>query len=375
MGKIDGCGGCGSPDLERLLDMGTQPLAEGGDGRYPLRLVRCCDCLLVQLDYIVPQEQVFRPGHPYSTGNTRALRTHFRDLAETVVPYSVFGEVTAVDIGANDGTLLDALAGRYTRIAVEPTDQIKKCTKDIIRYQEFFTSALANRIVKEHGQAQLVTATNVLAHVPDVHDFLEGVRLLLADDGMFVTENHDLASITEGRQFDTVYHEHLRYYTVASLSRLLECHYLRVVSSQPVDTHGGSFRMVVRKQQGGFPGNVKAAATGLRATLYDLAGSEARAKKIYGIGATTRATPLIHYAGIADFLTCVCEVSDSDKLGKVIPGTSIPVVDEAKLIEDQPPYALLLSWHISGSIMSKLRARGYKGEFIIPLPEVRVVSE
>ena len=378
MGEVRSCGSCGSAaDLYTLLDMGFQPLAEGGQGRYPLKLLKCDTCQLVQLSYIVDQQLVFRPEHPYATGNTRALRQHFKELADTAVPVSYFGEVTAMDIGANDGTLLDSLGGRYKRIAVEPTDQVKKCTKDIIRYQEFFTCELAARIVQEHGNAQLVTATNVLAHVPDVHDFLEGVSVLLDGNGVFITENHDLASITEGRQFDTVYHEHLRYYTVASLSFLLERHGFRVTGTEQVDTHGGSFRVTAVKQRAGFPGNVKAAAAGLRATLYQLtqAGKPlGQQQKVYGIGAATRATPLIHYAGIADFISFVCEVPGSDKIGTFMPGTSIPVVDEAALIEDQPPYALLLSWHVAGDIMPKLRDRGYKGKFIIPLPEVKVID-
>ncbi len=370
MGEIRHCGSCGRNWFETILDMGVQPLAEGGEGKFPLKLIRCEDCSLVQLSYIPDQANIFRKEHPYSTGNTRALVKHFRELGESLRP-SYFGEMTVVDIGANDGTLLNMLPGRYKRIAVEPTDQIDKAPADIIRYKEFFSYDLGLRIKAAHGPVDTVTATNVLAHVPDLDDFLDGVHELLADDGEFITENHDFYSITEGAQYDTVYHEHLRYYTLGSLSRILEDHGFRVVSSQSVPTHGGSFRVTAKKVREDFPANVIKAKTDLLALLTGI--KQAR-KEIYGIGATTRATPLIHFSGIKDFLTMVCEVPQSDKISTLIPGTEIRVRDEKLLIENQPEYALLLSYHIADTIIPKLRASGYKGKFIIPVPTVEVIS-
>jgi hypothetical protein len=216
----------------------------------------------------------------------------------------------------------------------------------------------------------VITATNVLAHVADVHDFLAGVDVLLAPGGVFVTENHDVASILDGLQFDTVYHEHLRYYSVASLSWLLERHLLSVAESRPVGTHGGSFRVYARKRGGRLGTRAKAAAESLHQLVKDCAGQGA----VYGVGATTRATPLIHYAQIAQYIECVAEVKGSQKIGQAIPGTSIPVVAESRLIEDQPEFALLLAWHIASGLRVKLRAMGYKGRFIIPLPEARLAD-
>lgn len=378
MVEVFACAGCGEWLRATLFDMGIQPLAEGGDaGRYPLKLMKCDNCGLVQLSHNVAQDVVFKKDHPYSTGNSKTLRLHFAQLADslTLDPY---GNFTAVDIGANDGTLLDALNGRWKRIAVEPTNQILKCSPDIIRYQKFFTYDLATNIHSAHGPADLITATNVLAHVPDVQNFLRGVRALLRPGGEFITENHSLASITEGAQFDTIYHEHLRYYTIGTLSFLLEKAGFRVISAEPVDTHGGSFRIRASVRPSQFPGNVVRASTALRATMYELSGAAKEPlhrTPIYGIGATTRATPLIFYSGIQDFITCVCEVPGSDKIGTKMPGTQIPVVDEQKLIDDQPPYALLLSWHMADDIIPALRAKGYKGKFIVPLPKVKVLGD
>jgi hypothetical protein len=363
--------------------MGMQPLAEGKSGHsYPLCLVECENCGLVQLSYVVDPAEVFQPDHPYSTGNSAMLRKHYADLASRLAVPLLTGDVV-VDIGANDGTFLRSFSGRTGNpdlklIAVEPTDQIRKPATygnqaPLEIYQDFFTWTLAHEIHAKHGPAKIITACNVLAHVPDVHGFLDGVAELLADDGVFVTENHDLASITDGLQIDTVYHEHLRYYSVASLSLLLERHGLHVVSSEQVPTHGGSFRVTARKQKSDFPLRAKAAATALRGLLWKI--SFEQRQQVYGIGAATRATPLIHYAGIGAFLACVCEVAGSGKIGTNIPGTLIPVVDEAALVTDQPPYALLLSWHMKDIIVPKLRTAGYTGKFIVPLPEPKVLDD
>jgi hypothetical protein len=370
-GDVKECGGCGSVFLALLFDMGTQPLAEGGSASsYPLKLLRCDNCGLVQLSYVVDPETVFRPAHPYTTGNSRVLREHYRCLARHL-QYNLLVEDLVVDIGANDGTLLNFFGPALRRVAVEPTDQGRKIPEGISWEKGFFTPGLARGMRDGYGQAKVITACNVLAHAPDIHGFLDGVHTLLDDDGVFVTENHDLASITEGLQIDTVYHEHLRYYTPGTLCRLLEQHGLRVTGTEQTPVHGGSFRVTARRARDGFPGRARAAATALRAMLWQL---KDKHQAVYGIGATTRATPLIHYAGIKDFIDCVCERAGSDKIGTHIPGTAIEVVDEERLIADQPPYALVLSWHIAGDILPKLRERGYKGQFIVPLPEPRVVS-
>lgn len=411
MGDVAACQLCGSDDLSLLLDMGEQPLSERHDDprRYPLRLLECLNCTLVQLDHVVDQREVFPPDHPYATGNTWVLQLHLIGLAQKLSTRLQPGDLV-VDIGANDGTLLRAFSGAFRRVGAEPTDQALKCRRDcqmecdadceiapvhcwnahrprhkpdwhdasecdaaaIKVYQEFFTAELAGKILAEHGPAKVITACNVFAHVSDPHDFAEGVRLLLADDGVFVVETHDVASITEGLQIDTIYHEHLRYYSVATLSRLLAMHGLTVTQAEPIATHGGSIRAYAHKRQDDLGNRVAKALADLRGLLSQIVTRDYGAA--YGVGATTRATPLIHAAGIAGLITCVCEVSSSAKIGLTMPGTSIPIVDESRLIEDQPGYALLFSWHIAASLMPKLRAMGYKGRFIIPLPEPRIID-
>lgn len=375
-GKISKCGLCGSWDLKPVLDMGEQPLPErhDDDTRYPLALLECGDCTLVQLSFIPPQREVFPKDHTYSTGSTKALREHFASLAAKCLSAAGPDDLIA-DLGCNDGTFLAAVRRQQPRvrlIGVEPTGQADKCKrKGVPVWREFFTAALARDMRKTYGPAKVVTACNVLAHVPDPHDFMTGVVRLLADDGVFVTENHDVASVLDGLQIDTVYHEHARFYSVSSLSRLLSAHGLVVTDVEKIPVHGGSFRVRARRQRAGdLEVRAQAAAKALRALL-DGAAQEGL---IYGVGATTRATPLIHYAGIADYLSCVVEVAGSDKIGTDMPGTKIPVIDEAELIANQPPYALLFAWHWADSIVPALRAKGYKGTFLVPLPEPGVLD-
>ncbi len=406
------CQLCGSGQLALVLDMGMQPLSErhDSDRLYPLRLLECGKCTLVQLDHIVDQREVFPPDHPYATGNTGFLRDHFTALAAELCEDLAPGDLV-VDIGAGDGTLINAYCifrDDLRRVAVEPTNQVRKILRDCQMpcdddceiapvhcwnahrpnhkpdwhdsvecdgtsadaYQGFFTAELAALIHARHGPAKIVTANNVLAHVPDPHDFLEGVRVLLADDGVFVTENHDMASIVNGLQIDTIYHEHLRYYSVATLSRLLAMHDLMVTQAVPAPTHGGSFRAYAGKPLGNFAARAKTALSDLGGLL---AGLTEQGALVYGVGATTRATPLIHAAGIARYISCVCEVPSSAKIGLAMPGTTIPVVPEVALVKDQPEYALLFAWHIADSIVPKLRAMGYQGKFIVPLPEPKVI--
>jgi L-ascorbate metabolism protein UlaG (beta-lactamase superfamily) len=200
---------------------------------------------------------------------------------------------------------------------------------------------------------------------------MRGIRLLLAPDGVLIAENHDLASVVNG-QWDTIYHEHLRFFSPYSFDWLLRKHGLAMQEWKRIPTHGGSFRMVAdrtghhrsaRRREYDFEALAKSALRTRSELRLGIDGGYA-----YGIGATARATTIINYCGFdVEDIACVCEVSGSDKIGRLIPGTSIPVVDEERLFEDQPPEVVLFSWHMADVIVPKLRERGYEGEIVIPL--------
>jgi hypothetical protein len=254
----------------------------------------------------------------------------------------------------------------------------------------------AETAIREKGKAKIVTAANVFAHIEDIHEIIECILKMLAGDGIFISESHYLSSLLETLQYDTIYHEHLRYYSLTSLKHLLEMHGLQIIHARRIPTHGGSIR-VYAARTGNYPVRTsvdeilrsereeltpEAFHTFRRKvsrTKIDLYALLSRIKtggeRIYGVGAPSRASTLISYVGLDDaILDCVLEIRGSYKIGKYIPGTLIPVVDETRLFEDQPEYALLLSWHIADELIPKLAARGFRGKFIIPLPSPRVAE-
>src|SRR5205085_29895 len=215
-------------------------------------------------------------------------------------------------------------------------------------------------------------------------------------DGIFISESHYLVSLLETLQYDTIYHEHLRYYSLTTLNRLLEMHGLEVVHALRIPTHGGSIRVycarkghyavrntvdellamesaaLTREKLASFRIKVVQTKLGLYTLLKDI---KADSQRVYGIGAPSRASTLINYVGLDDgILDCVLEIQGSYKVGKYIPGTLIPVLDESHLFEDQPEFALLLSWHIAPELMANLSKKGFRGKYIVPLPEPRVIA-
>ncbi|MEL7236519.1 MAG: class I SAM-dependent methyltransferase, partial [Chloroflexota bacterium] len=262
--------------------------------------------------------------------------------------------------------------------------------------QRFMGTDAASEVVGEYGQAKIVTAANVFAHIEDVDDIVAGIMAMLAEDGVFISESHYLMSLLETVQYDTIYHEHLRYYSVHSLQYLLKKHGLEIFHVTKIPTHGGSIRVYAARpgqyeiqdsvaaileeesadtfeeQLADFNKRVVQSKLDLYALLSDIKRDGGR---IHGIGAPSRASTLINYVGLdADILDYVLEVPGSYKTQKYMPGTLIPCVEETVLFEEQPEYAMMLSWHIAEEIMPKLKAKGFKGDFIIPLPEPRIVK-
>jgi hypothetical protein len=407
---VDHCQVCDSTDLKRVLFLGYLPpvnqmpkqgTTPAEQPAYPALLLRCPKCQLVQLGLTVDPAILFPPEYPYSSGTTKILRDNFAELyidSQNVIKLTP--QDLVVDVGSNDGTLLSNFKNPGHRVmGVEPSDMGKVAqSKGIDTHIAFFGPAAAAHVRKTAGPAKIVTATNVFAHIENVHEIVDSIITMLDDKGVFISESHYLLPLIQTLQYDTIYHEHLRYYSLRSLIFLLESHGLQVVRVKRIPTHGGSIRVYSAKK-GAYPvdPSVQAAldeesAFGLdkeatyakfktdvtqskldiMAKLRELKG---QGKKIVGIGAPSRASTLVSYLGIDDgVLDAVLEVPGSYKIGKYMPGTLIPVVDEGMLFTQQPDYAMLLSWHIADELIPKLKAKGYKGKFIIPLPTVRIVD-
>lgn len=404
---VDACQICNSTELEPIIMLGYLPPVNSMPAigarpveqpAYPAQLLRCRSCQLVQIGLVVDPQILFPPSYPYTSGTTKILRENFAELyREVAAMYPLAPDELVIDIGSNDGTLLkNFLDGGHPVLGIEPTDAGKLARqKGIATLTSFFGKAAVKSALEERGQAKLVTAANVFAHIEDIHEVVDNILALLRDDGIFISESHYLLPLLETLQFDTIYHEHLRYYSLTSLKRLLEMHGLEVIHARPIPSHGGSIRVYASRAgrhapQGSvasmladedrrmnpllaaFKPGVVLAKLSLHGLLRQV---KERGARVYGVGAPSRASTLINYVGLDDgVLDCVLEIQGSYKIGKVMPGTLVPVLDEARLFEDQPEYALLLSWHIADELMPKLRARGFKGGFIVPLPEPRIVQ-
>lgn len=384
------------PPVNKLHQIGSTPQEQPS---YPAELLYCNQCHLVQLGLIVDPNIIFPPEYPYTSGTTKVLRDNFADLyRESRKLLRLKRDDLIVDIGSNDGTLLENFKLNHRVLGVTPETigniAIKNGIPTMINY---FTKPVVKEIVKKNGKARLITAANVFAHMEDIHTVLEAVTLLLQKDGVFISESHHLLPLIKKVQYDTIYHEHMRYYSLASLQNLLKTHGFEIFHAKEIPSHGGSIRVYAAKK-GVYPispsvkkqlQKEKAITTNKKAfqefakktvlsklALHNLMLPIKKAqKRIYGISAPSRASTLINYTGLdAGIIDCVLEIKGSYKIGNYIPGTIIPIIDEEKLFKDQPEYALLLSWHIADELMPKLKKKGFKGDFIVPLPYPKIIK-
>jgi len=406
---VDACQVCGHADLRSVIFLGYLPpvnemrpigVRPAEQPAYPAELLYCPHCNLVQIGLIVDPNLLFPPTYPYTSGTTKILRENFHELFEesrSLVPIGPNDLI--IDVGSNDGTLLSNFKDNGHRVlGIEPTG-VAELAKErgIPTVVSFFAAELARKVRVEQGPAKIVTATNVFAHMEDIHAVLDGVIALLEDDGVFISESHYLISLLETLQYDTIYHEHLRYYSLHSLQYLLQMHGLKVLHARRIPTHGGSLRVYAVKsgdqpvlpsvtdlleeekakwlgydKLADFKRRVLNSKLDLYGLLLDI---KKRGHRICGISAPSRASTLINYVGLDDgILEYVLEVSGSLKIGKYMPGTLIPVHEESRLFEEQPEYAIILSWHIANELIPKLARKGYKGKFIVPLPTPAVVG-
>ena len=406
---VECCQVCGHAPLDDVLSLGYMPpvnqmvrigVVPHQQPWFPTNLLHCRNCELVQLGLAVDPVIIFPPDYPYTSGTTKLLRDNFADLArESAAMLGLWKDDLVVDIGSNDGTLLSNFKEAGHRVlGIEPTDVGAIANqRGIPTLKRYFGPEVAREVKREHGPAALVTAANCFAHIEDVHAIVDAIGEMLRPDGVFISESHYLMGLLDTLQYDTIYHEHLRYYSLASLKHLLEMHGLEVFHARPIPSHGGSIRvyaarhgtrtvqrsvgdMLAAEPRGeamagrlaSFRHDVVLSKLRLLAMLRDLKEKGAR---IAGISAPSRASTLVNYVGLDEAIVdYVCEIPGSLKIGRYMPGTRIPVVDEARLYADQPDYAVIFSWHIADELAPKVKAKGFRGQMITPLPVPRVVQ-
>ena len=404
------CRLCSNSDLSLVLSLGKTPLANSFvrskndaliQDLYPLDVFLCEYCGHAQLLDVVDPKQLF-DNYLYVSGTSPVFIKHFEDYAKQVVSRNKSVDSNLiVDIGSNDGTLLSQFKDlNYRILGVDPAINLvsKANSIGIPTIQGFFTSELAEEIQKTDGSAMVITANNVFAHADNLDEIIFGVKKLLDYRGIFVFEVSYLLDVIENLLFDTIYHEHLSYHSLAPLISFFKKHNMEVFDVSRIDTHGGSMRCYVQHINGPhkisksvsnliriereanlfskdtfylFEQNIQKLKSDLRKILDKLKG---QGKKIVGFGAPAKATTLMYYFNIDSRI--IDYIVDDSELKKNMhtPGYQIPIFGAEKLYIDKPDYILVLAWNFSDSIIEKhQRFKKSGGHFIIPLPQIKEI--
>jgi SAM-dependent methyltransferase len=404
------CRSCGASGLDLVLDLGTTPLANSlvrepaaaAEPRFPLDLVFCPACTLVQITETVPPGQLFS-DYVYFSSFSETMLAHARDLVGRFTKSRQLGPTSlAVEIASNDGYLLQYYKqGSVPVLGIEPAQNVARVAiekKGIPTVVNFFGLELSKKLAAEGRRADILHANNVLAHVADLNGFVAGVREILKPDGVAAFEFPYLGDMIDHCEFDTIYHEHLCYYSASALEHLFARHGLEIIDVERVPIHGGSLllqaarvesshqpspsvRDLLQQEEArgmrtaefyrGFARRVGALKTNLLALLDRLKKS---GKRIAAYGAAAKGSTLLNVFGIGtETLEFVADRS-TYKQGQYMPGVRVPIVPPERLVDSQPDYTLLLTWNFADEILAQqaeYRRRG--GKFIIPIPDARVV--
>jgi SAM-dependent methyltransferase len=404
------CRSCGEPRLLPILDLGSTPLANALltnkdlktlEAHYPLALVFCPTCTLVQLTETVPPEKLFSEYLYFSSYSDTMLR-HAEQLAGRMAQERNLDKGSlVVEIASNDGYLLkNYLAHGIPVLGIEPAHniaQVARQTHGIETLEEFFGLELAERLARDGKRADLMHAHNVLAHVPDLNGVAAGIRTLLKPDGVAVIEAPYIKDLIDHGEFDTIYHEHLFYFSLTALVALFERQGLRVVNVERIALHGGSLRVFVSHAEGTlaapavvallmeesawgvadvafykrFAARVESLKRDLVALLTRL---KSEGNRLAAYGASAKGSTLLNYFGLgSDLLDFVVDRSPI-KQGRYTPGAHLPIFAPEKLLEERPNYVLLLTWNFKEEILAQQAAYTQQGgRFIVPIPEPAIL--
>lgn len=410
-GRLDYCQITGSKNLFEAIDLGHQPPCSAllndktlrePETHYPLRMMICPESGLGQLDYVVDGSILFPTDYSYRPGISVPLREHLELITDEIILNANISPASlCVDVGCNDGTLLSFFKKRGMKVlGVEPTNMAKLAKREngITAIQQFFTEKVAKGIVNTYGKAKVITFTNVFAHMAPLGEVMRGVTRLLDKGGVLVTESQYLLDVFEGNQFDEIYHDHVRVYSLKSLVKLFSYYGMEVFDAKRVRTREGSIRvyvgwkgrrpispevkklLAVEEKAGLFKpsGWVKFRERVLknRNQLIDLA-NRARMEglSLVADSAPTRGVVLMNYYGLDRTLVpFVSQLPGTEKVGKYIPGTHNPIVSNEILLKEKPDYVLILAWHYADFIIRNWKAKGLKTKFIVPLPNFQIIE-
>ncbi len=405
------CRLCGSTSLQGVVDLGATPPCERfltaeqleePEATYPLHLRVCTQCWLAQIPPLITPEDTFTEYAYFSSYSTSWVEHAKRFVDGAVERLSLDSDSFVVEVASNDGYLLQHMVARWIRcLGVEPSVNVGQAAREkgVPTLTAFLTPESGAQVREEHGPANLVVANNVYAHIPDVIGFTKGLRNLVADDGWVSIEVQHLLTLMELNQYDTIYHEHFQYYTVASAQRALASGGLSVVDVELLPTHGGSIRLWARPiEAAGEPSArvhdvlAREKAAGLhelsgytefaarvakvrRDLLHFLTTAAAEGKTVVGYGAPGKGNTLLNHCGIRPDLLAYTVDRNPYKHGRFTPGTRIPILPPERIAEDRPDYVLVLPWNLRDELVEQLAyVREWGGSLVFPIPELEVKS-
>ena len=405
------CRHCGHAVTLPFIDLGTAPPSNAyltqtelsePEKWYPLRLFACTHCWLVQTEEHSSRSELFSGDYAYFSSYSTSWLQHAETyVAEMVDRFALGPNAHVVEIAANDGYLLQYVKARgIPCLGVEPTAGTAAAArlKGIAVVEQFFGASLADRLAREGKAADLMVANNVLAHVPDINDFVSGFARLLKPQGCATFEFPHLLRLAEHCQFDTIYHEHYSYLSLTAVKTIFEAHGLDVFDVRELDTHGGSLRVFAQRRGEGARSATATVAALLASEEMAGVGTEAfycgfepranaikydvieflidarrRGKKVAAYGAAAKGNTLLNYAGIrSDLLPWVVDRNPA-KQGKFLPGSRIPIVDETRIKKERPDYILILPWNLRAEVVEQLAyAREWGAQFVTAVPRLHL---
>ena len=407
-GKLDFCQICNSSDLDTVLDLGFQPLPDNlraMDDKnhetifYPLEINLCRKCILLQTSHIVDDKKLYPSNYHYTPGISKQVRDNFSEFAKkTIDLYKLKRSETILDIGCNDGSLLDEFKnfGFNSLFGIDPTNTVKIAkNKGHKTIQDFFNKKSAENFLEKSKVPKIISTTNVFAHTGKLGEFIEGLLKIMKKETIFIVENHYLSSIISKNQFDSFYHEHLRTYSLTSLKKLLGIYGINLIDAYVTSRYGGNIQahfsinknlkasknvsIILRKEKHDKLNELDKYSTFRKniaknkSQLYDFLNLN-RNKLIVGKAFPARASILIHHFDyLKDFINIVGEQSTSKKINHYIGGTNIKIVDSKIFKKDKPDLMLIFAWHMFENIRQKWIKIGLKKtKFIKPLPKLEI---
>jgi len=389
--------------LRQKINFGNLPLINNyrekkNLTKYPTVISQCNECFLVQLKYSVPDEMLFPKNYSYLSGNSKEKINNFESLISKIKILSKKNRPKIFDIGSNDGSFLKiAKRKNFKVLGIEPTNTAKiSIGHGINTIKKPLNFNLAKKILNKYSKFDFVVANNFFAQTNNLVEIIKSIKKIMNEKGLLIIEVQYLYNLLEQKGFDSFHHEHIAYYTATSITKLLEKYELYVFDIEKLKVHGGMLRVYVSLDKKPFTKRLKKLLNSeddknilkkikslnlfrknfnkkIKKLLVKLKRNKI---KIYAMGAAPRACVLLNSSNLSkNEIGLVGEVSESLKCNKFVPGTNIMVKDESKIIADQPNYVIILAWHLKDRIIKLLLNKGYKGNFIIPLPKIKIIKK